>query len=217
MNLNFVRKCFQRILYGARSTNDTYIKYLRKQGQQIGKGTVFYEPTTNIIDIQNPKLLILGENVRITAGVKILTHDYSWSVVAGVYGECVGGVKPTYIGNNVFLGMDSIITAGVRIENNVVIGAGSVVTKNCDSNSVYAGVPAKKIMSLEEFYHKRKAEVNSNISNIIDIVGNDPIEKRKYLREYAFFVLDLVEEREKLMKDTGYYNKINEFYNRAKM
>lgn len=51
MNLNFVRKCFQRILYGARSQSDTYIKYLRKQGIQIGKGTVFYEPTTNIIDI----------------------------------------------------------------------------------------------------------------------------------------------------------------------
>lgn len=59
------------------------------------------------------------------------------------------------IGNNVFIGMDSIITAGVQIGDNVIIGTGSVVTKNCESNSVYAGCPAKKIMSLDEFCGKR--------------------------------------------------------------
>lgn len=60
------------------------------------------------------------------------------------------------IGNNVFIGMDSIITAGVQIEDNVIIGAGSVVTKDCASNSVYAGCPAIKIMSLDEFHDKRQ-------------------------------------------------------------
>lgn len=212
MAFEFIRKCMMRLLYGARATNDTYIKYLRKQGIRIGKGTIFYEPATNIIDIQNPKLLSLGDNVRVTAGVKILTHDYSWSVITGVYGECVGGVAPTQIGNNVFIGMDAVITAGITVGDNVVIGAGAVVTKNCEENSVYAGVPAKKICSLEEFYNKKKNEVYDNILKIVDIVGNEKEIKEKYLREYAFFDNTLAVDREKLMRETGYYDKAKKFY-----
>jgi maltose O-acetyltransferase len=41
-----------------------------------------------------------------------------------------------------------MILSGVRIENKVVIGAGSVVTKNLESGFVYAGVPAKKIRKI---------------------------------------------------------------------
>jgi maltose O-acetyltransferase len=52
--------------------------------------------------------------------------------------------------------MNAVITCGVTIGDNVIIGAGSVVTKDCQSNSVYAGVPAKRIMSIEDFYNKRK-------------------------------------------------------------
>lgn len=214
MNLNFIRKFLERILLGARACNTTYIKYLKKQGVKVGEGTVFYEPSSNIIDVQNPELLMLGDNVRITAGVKILTHDYSWSVITGGYGECVGGVAPTQIGNNVFIGVDSIITAGVTIGDNVIIGAGSVVTKDCQSNSVYAGVPARKIMSLEEFYIKRKKEAPNNISKILRIVGNSDCAKEKYLREYAFFDSTIIADREKLMRDTGYYEKSALFYSK---
>ena len=46
------------------------------------------------------------------------------------------------IGDNVFIGMNTIIERNVKIGTNVVIGAGSVVTKDCESNSVYAGVTA---------------------------------------------------------------------------
>ena len=64
------------------------------------------------------------------------------------------------IGNNVFIGVNAVITRGVTIGNNVIIGAGSVVVKDCQANSVYAGNPAKRIMSLDAFYEKRK---NSNL------------------------------------------------------
>lgn len=52
------------------------------------------------------------------------------------------------IGNNVFIGMRALILKGVTIGDNVVIGAGSVVTKKIPSNSVYAGIPARRICSL---------------------------------------------------------------------
>lgn len=49
------------------------------------------------------------------------------------------------IGKEVFLGCNAIVCNGVKIGKNCIVGAGSVVTKNLEENSVYAGVPAKKV------------------------------------------------------------------------
>ena len=52
------------------------------------------------------------------------------------------------IGKNVWLGAGVIVLAGVFIGDNSVIGAGSVVCKNVESNSMVVGNPARKIKSL---------------------------------------------------------------------
>ncbi|WET03989.1 sugar O-acetyltransferase [Flavobacterium sp. YJ01] len=51
--------------------------------------------------------------------------------------------KPVKIGNNVWIGGNSVILMGVSIGNNVIIGAGSVVNKDIPDNAVVAGNPAK--------------------------------------------------------------------------
>mgnify|MGYP002627478778 FL=1 len=51
----------------------------------------------------------------------------------------------TYIGNNVIVGINSIILPGVRVGSHVVIGAGSVVTKDVPDHCIVAGNPAKVI------------------------------------------------------------------------
>ena len=53
--------------------------------------------------------------------------------------------KPITIGNDVWIGANSVIIAGVKIADGSVIGAGSVVTKNITKNSIVGGVPAKLI------------------------------------------------------------------------
>ena len=58
--------------------------------------------------------------------------------------------KEIIIEKNCWIGMNCIIMKGVRIGKNTVIGAGSVVIKNCEENSVYAGNPAMRIRSIEE-------------------------------------------------------------------
>lgn len=54
-------------------------------------------------------------------------------------------VAPVNIGNNVFIGTNSIILKGVAIGDNSVVGAGSIVTKSFPKNSIIAGNPAKLI------------------------------------------------------------------------
>lgn len=62
----------------------SYIKWMRKQGVRIGKGTtIFANPRDVCIDTQKPWLLEIGEHVQITRGVTILTHGYDWSVLKG--------------------------------------------------------------------------------------------------------------------------------------
>jgi len=56
------------------------------------------------------------------------------------------------IGNNVLIGMGAIIMDDVIIEDNCIIAAGAIVTKNTfiPSHSIFAGIPAKKIKNLSE-------------------------------------------------------------------
>ena len=53
--------------------------------------------------------------------------------------------KPVIIGNDVWIGEGAYIMPGVKIGNGVIIGAHAVVTKNVDSYTIVAGVPAKVI------------------------------------------------------------------------
>ena len=54
--------------------------------------------------------------------------------------------------------MNTIIERNVKIGDNVVVGAGSLVIKDCEPDSVYVGVPARRLMSINEFFEKRLAK-----------------------------------------------------------
>ncbi len=154
-----LKKLIRNIVLREKASSQKYVSYLRKQGVQIGEDVTVYSPTHTLIDLSQPCLLKIGNHVRITHGVIILTHDYSWSVLKQLpehKGQILGAQSPVVIGNNVFIGMNAVITRGVTIGDNVIIGAGSVVTKDCKSNCVYAGVPAKEVMTVSDFYAKRE-------------------------------------------------------------
>lgn len=152
--LNLLKK---KIL-GYKSSSESYIEYLRKKGVNVGKGIKIFRPFHTEIDVQNPHLLIIGDYVQMTGPVTILTHDYSWSVLKRKYnGEIIGNQRATKIGNNVFIGWGATILGGSKIGDNTIIGANSVVSGEIKSNSVYAGNPARYLMSLKDYYLKRKA------------------------------------------------------------
>ena len=77
--------------------------------------------------------------------VTILTHTHKidrTDIPMDKQGSIVKGVT---IGNDVWIGMRSIIMPGVKIGNGAVIGAGAVVTKDVPDYAIVGGVPAKVI------------------------------------------------------------------------
>jgi acetyltransferase-like isoleucine patch superfamily enzyme len=160
----FLKKFFPNAL-----NSTTYFKYLREKGINVGRYTKFYNPGTINIDIDRPHLLKIGAYCKITAGVTILTHDYSRSVLRKSHNVILPDGEKTDIGNNVFIGINSIILMGSVIGENSIVGAGSIVKGKFPSNVVIAGNPARIIMTLDEYF-KRKIE--KNVENIMNYINS---------------------------------------------
>lgn len=173
-----IKEIIKKMMYSYKNSSESYVKYLKKIGVDLGKNIYIFCPKDTNIDTNNPYLLKIGNNVKITGPVTILTHDYSTCVLNKIDNKIYGKSKYTSIGNNVFLGWGCTILAGTIINDNVIIGAGAVVSGNIEGDSVYAGNPAKKIMSIEEYRKKIKnkqiQEAFSLYKNYIDRFGNIP-------------------------------------------
>ena len=87
--------------------------------------------------------LLIGDYCTISAGVHIYTHDNLKATLTGKSKKIER--SQIEIGNNVYVGPNSIIAKGVKIGNYCVIAAGSFVNKSFDDNSIIGGIPAKKI------------------------------------------------------------------------
>ncbi len=134
-------------------------KYLRRHKAKIGNNVRMFISVNHFGS--EPWLVEIGNNVLISFGVYFVTHDGGISVIKNMYPEKKGldRLGKITIGNNVFIGCNSIIMLNAVIPDNVIIGAGSVVTdKAMQPNSVYAGVPAKRICSIDEYYEKHLGE-----------------------------------------------------------
>lgn len=169
--MNIILKTFRRsvrlVIYGYKCSSTLYLQHLRAKGMQIGDGTHLFSSETITIDETDPQMIMIGRNVQITRGGVILSHDYGWSVTKAVYGDVLGSIRPTTIGDNVYIGTNTIVLAGAKIGNNVIIGAGSVVTKEIPDNCVAVGSPCRPIYTLEEYHEKRKkAQVNEAVGII---------------------------------------------------
>ncbi len=90
----------------------------------------------------------IGANVQIAPNVSIYTAGHPIHPESRNSGYEYG--IPVTIGNNVWIGGNSIILPGVTIGNNVVIGAGSVVAKDIPDNMIAVGNPCRIIRKITE-------------------------------------------------------------------
>lgn len=86
--------------------------------------------------------ITLGNNVR--CGANTVITDSDWHLDD----SRVGKPKPVYIGDNVWLGLNTVVLKGVTIGKNSVIGANSVVTSDIPENVIAAGNPCKIIKKI---------------------------------------------------------------------
>ena len=130
-----------------------------------------------------------------------------------------GGVK---IGNNVFIGMKTTILKGVHIGDNVIIGANSLVNKNIPDNCVVAGNPAKIIMSIEDYYIKRKKAQYKEAEELVKLYreryGKEPDERA--LHEFFWLFSNREDELPecwaRMQKLVGNEVKTNEIFRKNK-
>jgi UDP-3-O-[3-hydroxymyristoyl] glucosamine N-acyltransferase len=130
------------------------LKHAKKIGVRVNKGLRLYG---SIGWGSEPWIIDLGEDVILTNHVTFITHDGGYYIFRKEHPD-LEITKPISVGNNVFIGVNTIILPGVHIGNNVVIGASSVVTKDIPDNSVAAGNPARVVKSTDEYLKKILAE-----------------------------------------------------------
>lgn len=122
---------------------------LMRMGMKVGKN--FGRLYGVVLDPSHCWLIEIGDNVTMAPRVHVLCHDASTKQFLGY--TKIGRVN---IGDNVFIGAESVILPGVTIGDNVIIGANSTVVHDIPDNSVVAGSPAKIICTLAEYLSKEK-------------------------------------------------------------
>lgn len=113
--------------------------------------------------------LVVVDDIEVHIGNNVMVAP---NVTLSVTGHPVdpeyrrGGTQfslPIVIGDDVWIGANSVILPGVTIGDNSVIGAGSVVTQDIPANSVAYGVPCRVIREINDYdkeYYRKGKKVN---------------------------------------------------------
>jgi acetyltransferase-like isoleucine patch superfamily enzyme len=130
-------------------SNVNHEGYARFIGVKMGEDVHIYGSPLSMFGTE-PWCITLGNHVHITKEVLFITHDGGTLIYRNRFPD-LEITSPITVGDYVFIGVRSMIMPGVKIGNNVIIAAGSVVTKDIPGNSVVGGVPAKIIKSTDEY------------------------------------------------------------------
>lgn len=128
------------------------VAFARRLGVKVGSGCKLVSVSGSTFGSE-PYLVEIGDHVEVAGEVCFLTHDGGAWIFRKELPELdvFGAVK---VGNNVFIGRRATILPGTEIGDNCVIGAGSVVRGKLEAGGVYAGVPVRRIRSIEEYKEK---------------------------------------------------------------
>lgn len=90
----------------------------------------------------------IGNNVSIAHNTSILSTNHTWAnkTIPIKYNDV--DLMPVSMGNDIWIGCGCRILAGVNIQNRVIIAAGAVVNKDCESNYIYGGIPSKILKNI---------------------------------------------------------------------
>lgn len=122
----------------------------------LGHGVTFCDPTSVVTGrscfVNNQAYfdagpISLGEKVTVGPRAMFITADHSIGEADHRAGD--GAHRGITVGDGAWIGAGAIVLPGITVGAGCIIGAGAVVTSDCLPDSVYAGVPARKLRDLE--------------------------------------------------------------------
>ena len=139
----------KRLIHALRKFAYSPEKWARHIGVNIGHNNLIGKNHWS----SEPYLITIGSHCQLTS-CRIFTHGG---------GNCIRDKHPDFdifgkvvIGDYVYIGANALIMPGVTIGNNVLVAAGSVVTKSIPEGVVVAGNPARIICTIDEYYERNK-------------------------------------------------------------
>lgn len=160
---------YKKIKRNSNKVNLIHNQLYNKNGIKFGSNFKCF----STLFVNEPYLLSFGNNVTISVDVLFLTHDNSISKIDKNSTDLLGKIQ---VGNNCFVGARSTFLPGTSIGDNVIVAAGSLVTKSFQSNIVVGGNPAKKICTVAEFLEK-------NQENSFDMKGKNFNERKDIIEK----------------------------------
>ena len=133
-----------------------YEKVIGKQslppGIKIGRDVHIGDSTR--LDWSHGRHITLCDEATLAPGVRILCHDASCR-------RRIGGtwVAPVTIGKRAFIGTEAVIMPGVTVGEDAIVAAGAVVTRDVESGTIVAGIPARVIGNTSDLDEKRRSEM----------------------------------------------------------
>lgn len=146
---NWLRSWIARKLFKSVGENITI-----KHGAYFGDGRniVMGKMSQLGIDCKVENDLVMGDYVLMGPEVVIYSSSHEYKDIATpIMLQGAKEIKPVHIGNDVWIGLRSVIMPGVTIGSHVIIGSGAVVTKDVPDYAVVGGVPAKVIRYRDNF------------------------------------------------------------------
>lgn len=163
-------------------------------GFNISIGKNFYANfNTTLLDVCP---ITIGDHCMFAPNVQLYTATHPIEPRKRKSGLEYG--RPIVIGNNVWIGGNSVILPGVTLGDNVVVGAGSVVTKSFPENCVLAGNPAKIIRLVEETATKQSLAAEREKIDALDRAILPLLEQRM---DVALRIARIKKEQQKQVQD----------------
>lgn len=141
-------------------------------GYNIEIGENFYA-NHNLIILDANKVKF-GDNVFIAPNCGFYTSGHPLD--AQTRNQGLEYAYPIEIGNNVWIGGNTVVLPGVKIGDNCVIGAGSIVTKDIPSNSIAVGNPCKIIKTIRKYK-------NEDLDSIMEIWLDENIKAHEFIEK----------------------------------
>lgn len=118
----------------------------RARGAKIGKNV--FIGSLVILEETYPEYITIEDNVQVSAGAKIVTHDSSFE--NAFRGHIPAYIAPVILRRNAYIGSGAVILPGVTVGESAIVGAGAVVVSDIPPRTIAVGVPAKVVSTIEK-------------------------------------------------------------------